>query len=125
MVLCDTNGGMLPEQVEEAVLLTAEHIKVPIGIHCHNDAGLAVANTMAACRAGAVDVHGTFCGLGERCGNTNLCTVIPDLQLKLGYDVIAPEKLAELTRAARRIADIDKYTFFGARPIRREICVFA
>lgn len=116
VVLCDTNGGMLPEQVEEAVLLTAEHIKVPIGIHCHNDAGLAVANTMAACRAGAVDVHGTFCGLGERCGNTNLCTVIPDLQLKLGYDVIAPEKLAELTRAARRIADITNTPFSERDP---------
>lgn len=116
IVLCDTNGGMLPEQIAEAVREVASVLKIPVGIHCHNDGGLAVANTISACRAGAVDVHGTFCGLGERCGNTNLCTVIPDLQLKLGYDIIHPDKLARLTYAARKISDITNIPFSERDP---------
>lgn len=116
IVLCDTNGGMLPEQITEVVSDIVARYAIPVGIHCHNDAGLAVANTLAACRAGAVDVHGTFCGLGERCGNTNLCTAIPDLQLKLGYDILQPEKLAQLTASARKISDITNIPFSERDP---------
>lgn len=116
IVLCDTNGGMLPQQIASAVRKVTAEFKLPIGIHCHNDAGLAVANTMAACSAGAVDIHGTFCGLGERCGNTNLCTVIPNLQLKMHQNILAPDKLALLTSAARRISDITNIPFSERDP---------
>ena len=116
IVLCDTNGGMLPEQISSAVKALRKLISLPIGIHCHNDSGLAVANTLAACHSGAEDIHGTMCGLGERCGNTNLCTAIPDLQLKLGYSVIPKEKLAMLSYYARKIADISNISFSERDP---------
>ncbi len=106
VVLCDTNGGMMPEQIKLAVSRLKNEINCRVGIHCHNDSGLAVANTIAAVNYGADDIQGTFCGIGERCGNTNLCTVIPDLQIKLGYTLLPADKLCALTHTARAIADI-------------------
>lgn len=110
LVLCDTNGGSLPWRVEEATRAARARLgAVRIGIHAHDDAGCGVANALAAVRAGARHVQGTVNGYGERCGNTNLCTLIPDLELKLGVRCL-PEgslsRLGDLSRAVARCADL-------------------
>ena len=96
IVLCDTNGGSLPSQITEAMARVKSKIKTPLGIHCHNDGELAVANTLAAVEMGAAQVQGTINGFGERCGNLNLCSLIPDLQLKMGKRCIEPAQLKKL-----------------------------
>jgi 2-isopropylmalate synthase len=106
LVLCDTNGGMLPWQVEEIVRGVAGEIETPLGIHAHDDGGCGVANTLAAVRAGAWHVQGTINGYGERVGNANLCTIIPDLQLKMELPCITPGALARLTDVARYVAEV-------------------
>src|SRR6266850_7156275 len=106
IVLCDTNGGSLPETVARVTGEVIEQIDVPLGIHCHNDGELAVANTLAAVSAGAVHVQGTINGYGERCGNANLCAVIPNLELKLGRTVLGPERLQSLRETARFVSEI-------------------
>jgi 2-isopropylmalate synthase len=106
IVLCDTNGGSLPDVVADATRQVIQAIDVPLGIHCHNDGDMAVANTVAAVSAGAVQVQGTINGYGERCGNANLCSVIPNLQLKLGYDVLAPEGLQKLRATSRFVSEM-------------------
>jgi len=106
LVLCDTNGGALPDEVTKAVKAAAKVTKVPLGIHCHNDGGLAVANSLAAVAAGATQVQGTFNGLGERCGNADLCTIIPALKLKMGIDCISDEQLASLSDVAHYISEL-------------------
>jgi len=116
IILCDTNGGMMPEQIKIVVGKVKSELKCNIGIHCHNDSGLAVANTIAAVNYGATDIQGTFCGIGERCGNTNLCTVIPDLQLKLGYNVIPNECMQQLSMTARGISEIANLVFDERSP---------
>lgn len=105
VVLCDTNGGSLPHEIERIVGEVARHIPgVRLGIHCHNDTENAVANSLAAVRAGARQVQGTLSGIGERCGNANLLSIIPNLMLKMGYKTgVAREKLAHLTEAARML----------------------
>jgi 2-isopropylmalate synthase len=101
VVCCDTNGGMLPDAIAVAVAsVVAELGGVRIGIHCHDDAGCGVANSLAAVTAGATHVQGTINGYGERCGNANLVTIIPNLQLKLGRPCVSDEQLASLTQAA-------------------------
>ncbi len=107
LVLCDTNGGTLPEDMR--ALLCEAMAALPeaaFGIHCHDDMGLAVAGTLACVQAGAKMFQGTISGVGERCGNANLCTLIPTLQLKLGYEVLPPENLSLLTQTAREIVEI-------------------
>jgi 2-isopropylmalate synthase len=106
VVLCDTNGGSLPEDVAEIVARAAERVKAPLGIHTHDDGGLAVANAMAAVRAGCVQVQGTINGYGERCGNMDLIPLIANLQLKLGYPCVAPEQLRRLTEVSHLVADV-------------------
>lgn len=106
LVLCDTNGGAMTHEVTQAVLAVRKKIRTPLGIHCHNDAGLGVANSMAAVLAGVTQVQGTINGLGERCGNANLCAVIPNLELKFGYRILGPSRLSRLTEASRYIAEI-------------------
>ena len=106
IVLCDTNGGSLPETVGRVTREVIEQIDVPIGIHCHNDGELAVANTLAAVSAGAVHVQGTINGYGERCGNANLCAVIPNLEIKLGREVLGPERLKKLRETSRFVSEI-------------------
>ena len=105
VVLCDTNGGALPNEVFEIV--SAVHAALPevrLGIHCHNDAGVAVANSLAAIRAGARQLQGTINGLGERCGNADLITLIPTLVLKLGYETgISEESLPKLMGLSRML----------------------
>ena len=106
IVLCDTNGGSLPETVARVTREVIQNIDVPLGIHCHNDGELAVANTLAAVSAGAIHVQGTINGYGERCGNANLCAVIPNLELKLGRVVLGPERLKRLRETSRFVSEI-------------------
>ncbi|HEX5882967.1 MAG TPA: citramalate synthase [Pyrinomonadaceae bacterium] len=106
IVLCDTNGGSLPDIVARITREVREQIALPLGIHCHNDGELAVANTLAAVSAGASHVQGTINGYGERCGNANLCAVIPNLELKLGHVVIGPGRLRQLRDTARFVSAI-------------------
>ena len=96
VVLCDTNGGSLPFEVYEAALETGKVTSASLGIHCHNDAETAVANTLMAVKAGCSHVQGTTNGYGERCGNANLCSIIPNLILKMGVEGMGPEKLSKL-----------------------------
>jgi len=106
IVLCDTNGGSLPGEIASIVADVVSRMKTPIGIHAHNDCELGVANSLAAVQAGARQVQGTFNGVGERCGNANLVSVIPNLQLKLGYQVISDDQLKTLTNTARYVSEI-------------------
>jgi 2-isopropylmalate synthase len=94
--LCETNGGRLPDEVAAAVDAVRHALTTPLGIHCHNDSELAVANTLIAVQHGATQVQGTINGIGERCGNVNLCSVIANLQLKMGYKVVSPAQLRHL-----------------------------
>jgi 2-isopropylmalate synthase len=106
VVLCDTNGGTLPSEIQEIVSHVRQFLKGPIGIHCHNDSELAVANTVAAVTHGVTHVQGTINGMGERCGNANLCSIIPNLQIKLGYKVITPMQLKKMTEISHHIYEI-------------------
>ena len=103
LVLCDTNGGALPGEVVIAVGRASKLTNVPLGIHAHNDSELAIANTLAAVNAGASQVQGTINGYGERCGNANLCSIIPTLKLKMGIDCISDEQLARLTEVSHYV----------------------
>jgi 2-isopropylmalate synthase len=106
LVLCDTRGGMLPHEIYEITSLVVRAFPLPIGIHCHNDCETAVANTLEAVRAGAVHVQGTINGYGERCGNANLCSIIPGLLLKMNYECGPPGCLTKLTELARFTDDL-------------------
>jgi 2-isopropylmalate synthase len=105
LVLCDTNGGALPGEISLAVKAAAA-AGLPLGIHCHNDGGLAVANSLAAVEAGVIQVQGTINGYGERCGNADLCTVIPALKLKMGIDCVTDRQLGLLTEASRYVSEL-------------------
>lgn len=111
LVLCETNGGRLPFEVEAATAaVTARFPGACVGIHTHNDSGCAVANALAAVRAGARQVQGTMNGYGERTGNADLCTIIPNLQLKMGFSVLKPDQLARLTRKSHLVAELANMT---------------
>lgn len=110
IALCDTNGGTLPDAVEDLVRRIAGRFGATVGIHCHDDSGCAVANSLAAVRGGAVQVQGCVNGYGERTGNANICTLIPNLQLKMGIEVVAAEQLRRLTALARDVAEIANIT---------------
>jgi len=106
VVLCDTNGGMLPHEIATIVKEVKAKAGVPLGIHAHNDSECAVANTLEAVREGVGMVHGTVNGYGERCGNANLCSVIPDLVLKMNVDCLPRDKLAGLTDLAHYVSEL-------------------
>jgi 2-isopropylmalate synthase len=110
LVFCDTNGGTLPQNinaiVSQVISLVDPQRELKFGIHSHNDAELAVANAIAAVTAGATMVQGTINGYGERCGNANLCSVIPNLQLKLGYSCLAETDLTRLTQVSRYVSEV-------------------
>jgi len=111
LVLCDTNGGCMPEQVYEITKDVCQKFSpMVIGIHTHNDVDCATANSLAAVRAGARHVQGTINGLGERCGNANLCAVIPNLAFKMGFDVLSPEKIKTLTEVSLFVFEIGNLT---------------
>jgi 2-isopropylmalate synthase len=117
LVLCDTNGGALPPQIRTALAVVREALPgVALGIHCHDDSGCAVANTLTAVEAGVTQVQGTANGIGERTGNANLITIIADLQLKMGAQVLAPEQLARLTETAHFIDELLNRTPDPAQP---------
>jgi len=106
VVLCDTNGGTMPEEVREIVTTVKKKIKTPLGIHCHHDMEMATANSIAAVQAGCMQVQGTFNGLGERCGNANLVTIIGILQTKLGIKSIPEKNVPNLMETAYTVAEI-------------------
>ncbi|MDB4986685.1 MAG: hypothetical protein JWN04_1863 [Myxococcaceae bacterium] len=104
--LADTNGGSFPDEVSAAVSRVTNRFDIDFAVHCHDDTGCAVANTIAAVRSGVTIVEGTINGYSERCGIADLCTVIPNLQLKLGYSCIPEENMKQLTRLSSEVADI-------------------
>jgi 2-isopropylmalate synthase len=106
VVLCDTNGGLLPGELRRIYREVKAAVPGRLGVHMHNDAGCAVANTFLAVDEGATHVQGTIGGLGERCGNANLCTIIPGLQLKYGYRVIPEHQLGQLTETSVYVTEI-------------------
>ena len=106
LVLCDTNGGALPAEIRDVINDVRRITDVPIGIHAHNDSELAVANTLAAVNVGASQVQGTINGYGERCGNANLCSIIPALKIKMGIDCVTDEQLAKLADVAHYVSEV-------------------
>ena len=117
LCLCDTNGGTYPTEIGEVTAkVVARFPGIQVGIHCHNDTGMAVSQTMFAVDAGARQVQGTFIGFGERCGNANLSTIIPNLELKRGYEVLGEENLKNLTQTARKVADITNIWLSSSSP---------
>lgn len=116
LCLCDTNGGSTPDEIFEITKKVVLTLAKPVSIHCHNDMGIAVANSMVAVNAGATQVQGTYIGFGERCGNANLSAVIPNLQLKSEYSCIPEDKICMLTPVARQIAEIANITLPYSTP---------
>ena len=116
VVLCDTNGGTLTSEILKVVAKIRPQIKVNLGIHCHNDAGLAVANSIAAVEAGADMVQGTINGYGERCGNADLIPIIGNLKIKLGIDCIHSDKLKDLTRVSHFVSEISNMKQMSNQP---------
>jgi 2-isopropylmalate synthase len=106
LVLCDTNGGSLPAEIVAAIGTLKGKVVVSLGIHTHNDGELAVANTLAAVSVGVSQVQGTINGYGERCGNANLCSIIPNLKLKMGIDCVTDDGLARLTEVAHYVSEV-------------------
>ncbi|HHU29464.1 MAG: citramalate synthase [Bacillota bacterium] len=106
IVLCDTNGGLMPFDLIDIFEDVKNNVKIKIGIHAHNDTGMAAANSILAAKLGAYQIQGTINGYGERCGNANLCTIIPNLQLILKIPVVKPEQLKELKKLSRYVAEI-------------------
>lgn len=117
VVLCDTNGGSMPEEIAELTRQAMKAVSIPVGIHCHNDCDLAVANSLAAVDAGAVQVQGTINGIGERCGNADLISIIANLALKKkGYSVLTPESLEHLTELSRYVYETANMLFRNGQP---------
>jgi 2-isopropylmalate synthase len=116
IILCDTNGGTLPEEIAAAVEAARRHLRVGLGIHCHNDSDVAVANTLAAVGRGATQVQGTINGIGERCGNVDLVSVIANLAIKRGYEVLLPGSLCKLTEVSRYVYEIANMNFRPGQP---------
>ena len=116
LCLCDTNGGTFPEEVFQLTQKVVEAFGTQVGIHCHNDCEMAVANSIAAVKAGAVQVQGTINGIGERCGNANLSSIIPNVQLKLGMDCIPASQMVNLTTVSKFVSEIGGVPFNGKAP---------
>jgi 2-isopropylmalate synthase len=116
VALCDTNGGMLPDQIADVVADAVRTTSARVGIHCHNDTGCAVANSMAAVDAGATHVQGTINGYGERTGNADLLTVVSNLQIKRGLPLLETSRLREATRIAHSIAEITNVPPYSRQP---------
>ncbi len=116
IVFCDTNGGSLPSEITEIIRASSAGLRVPLGIHSHNDSDLAVANAIAAVQAGCVQVQGTINGYGERCGNANLVSIIGILALKMGQRCLPDDKLRELTETSRFIAEVSNMAQRASQP---------
>ncbi|HUG90484.1 MAG TPA: citramalate synthase [Planctomycetaceae bacterium] len=116
VILCDTNGGSLPERIVEGVAAARQALGIPVGIHCHNDCDVAVANSLAAVAHGAIQVQGTVNGVGERCGNADLVSVVANLALKQGFDVLRGEGVGRLTELSRYVYEIANMNFRANQP---------
>jgi 2-isopropylmalate synthase len=116
LILCDTNGGRLPDEIADAVEQVHRAMRVEIGIHCHNDCDVAVANSLAAVARGATQVQGTINGIGERCGNADLVSIIANLALKRGHEVLLPDSLPHLTELSRYVYEIANMNFRPSQP---------
>lgn len=116
IILCDTNGGSLPERIAEYVRIARQAVNTPLGIHCHNDSDVAVANSLAAVDAGVTQVQGTINGIGERCGNADLISIIANLALKKGYDVLQPGSLRKLTEVSRYVYETANMNYRNNQP---------
>ena len=116
IVLCDTNGGAMPLEIKDITRLVIDSFPVPVGIHCHNDAGMAVANSILAVQEGASQVQGTINGYGERCGNANLCTIIPNLLLKMNLSCLKEDNLEKLTSFSRYISELANKSLDSSAP---------
>jgi 2-isopropylmalate synthase len=116
LVLCDTNGGTITSVLRDIVKKAIKECSVPIGVHIHNDTDCAVANSVTSVEIGAVHVQGTINGLGERCGNANLISIIPNIQLKLGIPCIAPDQLKKLRDVSRFVTEIANLRHFKRQP---------
>lgn len=116
LVLCDTNGGTLPSEIKNIAFEVCKKFGDIIGIHCHNDIGMAVANSVIAIESGVSHIQGTFIGVGERCGNTNLSTIIPTIALKMNFNIKANEYLKEITAKARYISEISNIQLQDSAP---------
>ena len=106
IVLCDTNGGTFPDKIQSIIKEVKKNITIPLGVHVHNDTEMAVANTILAVKEGVLMVHGTINGYGERCGNANLCSIIPNLKLKMGIDCITDAQLKKITEVSRFVSEL-------------------
>ncbi|MEM6561711.1 MAG: citramalate synthase, partial [Planctomycetota bacterium] len=116
LCLCDTNGGTMPSEIAEATAAVVAASKVRVGIHTHNDSGVAVANALAAVEAGATHVQGTINGVGERCGNMDLVVAAANLALKFGHDVLQPDSLERLTELSRFVYEVANVPLWGGQP---------
>ncbi|MFH0984459.1 MAG: citramalate synthase [Candidatus Omnitrophota bacterium] len=116
LTLCDTNGGSLPHEIRHAILKVKRTLKTPLGIHCHNDSELAVANSVQAVGEGCVLVQGTINGYGERCGNANLMSIIPDLQFKMKVPCFLAKKMKELTPLSHYVAEVCNMPLLNHQP---------
>jgi 2-isopropylmalate synthase len=116
VILCDTNGGTLPDAITAAVQAARGALHTAIGIHCHNDCDVAVANTLAAVDQGATQVQGTINGIGERCGNADLVSILANLALKRGHEILRPGSLVHLTEVSRYVYEIANMNFRPGQP---------
>lgn len=116
VILCDTNGGSMPWEITETVNVVKERLRVPLGIHCHNDSELAVANSLAAVQAGCIQVQGTINGYGERCGNANLCSLIPNLSYKCNMKTLSRENIKRITELSRFVSELANMSPAGSQP---------
>ncbi|MCS7159118.1 MAG: citramalate synthase [Gemmatales bacterium] len=116
IILCDTNGGSLPDRITQAVRLAQQAVSTPLGIHCHNDSDVAVANSLAAVDAGVIQVQGTINGIGERCGNADLISILANLALKKGYQVLQPGSLRKLTEVSRYVYETANMNYRNNQP---------
>jgi 2-isopropylmalate synthase len=116
IVLCDTNGGTLPEDVVASVEAARQALRIPVGIHCHNDCDVAVANSLTAVDHGAIQVQGTINGIGERCGNADLISVVANLTLKKRHTALTADGVARLTELSRYVYEIANMNFRSGQP---------
>lgn len=116
IVLCDTNGGAMPLEIQKVIWQVKEHIQVPLGIHSHNDADMAVANSIIALQSGANHVQGTINGYGERCGNADLCAIIANIHLKMSINKFTPEQMKKLTGVSKMISELANVRHLVSQP---------
>lgn len=120
IVLCDTNGGTMTHDVQDIINKIKDKIKIPLGIHCHNDSETAVANSIMGVNSGVQHIQGTINGYGERCGNANLCSIIPNLKLKLKVDCISDEQMKRLVEVSRFIDEMANLKIVDPSTLCRE-----